>query len=192
MIKKILIVIVFLLCLISIDNAQTYKKTELGVKIVIDSFEIEIRFYSPSIVRILKSPVSKEFIKESLSVIKSPQKTEFDVKQERDELLLESKTLQVNINLKSGKIIFTTPKKEILLQEKEHSAEFTDFNDAGINTFSIAQSYLLDYDEAIYGLGFQQQGKMIQRNVKLNMIQGNTDTYIPFFSVDKRIWTFLG
>ncbi len=181
MIKKILIVIVFLLCLISIDNAQTYKKTELGVKIVIDSFEIEIRFYSPSIVRILKSPVSKEFIKESLSVIKSPQKTEFDVKQERDELLLESKTLQVNINLKSGKIIFTTPKKEILLQEKEHSAEFTDFNDAGINTFSIAQSYLLDYDEAIYGLGFQQQGKMIQRNVKLNMIQGNTDTYIPFF-----------
>lgn len=67
------------------------------------------------------------------------------------------------------------------IRSKEHSAEFTDFNDAGINTFSIAQSYLLDYDEAIYGLGFQQQGKMIQRNVKLNMIQGNTDTYIPFF-----------
>ncbi|MEQ1798397.1 MAG: TIM-barrel domain-containing protein, partial [Lacibacter sp.] len=41
--------------------------------------------------------------------------------------------------------------------------------------------YVLDKEEAIYGLGQQQQGKMVQRNLKLNMVQGNTDDYIPFF-----------
>jgi len=39
----------------------------------------------------------------------------------------------------------------------------------------------LDKDEAIYGLGQQQQGKMVQRNLRLRMVQGNTDDYIPFF-----------
>jgi len=44
---------------------------------------------------------------------------------------------------------------------------------------------VLDKDEAIYGLGQQQQGKMVQRNIKLNMVQGNTDDYIPFFLSNK-------
>ena len=43
------------------------------------------------------------------------------------------------------------------------------------------QAFVLDKDEAIYGLGQQQQGKMVQRNLKLNMVQGNTDDYVPFF-----------
>ena len=45
----------------------------------------------------------------------------------------------------------------------------------------FTQAYTLDKDEAIYGLGQQQRGKMSQRNVTLNMVQGNTDDYIPFF-----------
>ncbi|MFN8134435.1 MAG: hypothetical protein U0Z17_04115 [Bacteroidales bacterium] len=33
----------------------------------------------------------------------------------------------------------------------------------------------------MYGLGQQQEGKMSKRNLKLTMVQGNTDDYIPFF-----------
>ena len=42
----------------------------------------------------------------------------------------------------------------------------------------------------IYGLGQQQQGKMSQRDVKLTMIQGNTDDYIPFFQSVKGYGVF--
>ena len=52
---------------------------------------MEIQFYSPSIVRILKWPEGKTFTKESFSVIKVPQKTAFTVKQEGDELSLKVK-----------------------------------------------------------------------------------------------------
>ena len=161
--------------------AQSYQKTELGIKSVINSVGVEVQFYNPSMVRILKWPEGKIFKKESLSVIKTPEKTNVRINQTGDEISLKSDKLQVVLNFKTGKISFVTPKGESLLGEKEKGVLFTDFNDAGTNTYTVFQSFLLDKDEAIYGLGEQQQGKMVQRNVKFNMIQGNTDDYIPFF-----------
>jgi alpha-D-xyloside xylohydrolase len=162
-------------------NAQSYMKTELGIKSTIEAIDVEIQFYNPSTVRVLKSPEGKTFEKNSLSVISIPQKTDFSIKQAGDELSLKSENVHVNLNLKNGNISFSTLTGEPLLSEKESVAAFTDFNDAGIQTFSVYQSFVLDKDEAIYGLGQQQQGKMIQRNLKLHMVQGNTDDYIPFF-----------
>jgi len=161
--------------------SQSYQKTDMGLKTVINSVGIEIQFYSPSMVRILKWPQSKSFTKESLSVIKAPQKTSFKIKQEGDKLFLKSKSLSVILNIKNGRISFTTSSGVQLLSEKDPGVVFTDFNDAGVKTYSVLQSFILDKDEAIYGLGQQQNGKMIQRNLKLNMIEGNTDDYIPFF-----------
>ena len=165
--------------------AQSYQKTELGIKSVINSIGVEVQFYSPTTVRITKWPEGKTYTKESLSVVKTPQKTVFSVKQQGDELSLKSENLKVNLNLKNGKISFTSPSGVKLLSEKESGVKFTDFVDAGSKTYTVSQSYLLDKDEAIYGLGQQQQGKMIQRNLKLNMVQGNTDDYIPFFLSNK-------
>ena len=65
---------------------------------------------------------------------------------------------------------------------KKSSENFIPFNDADEDNYTIKQLFQLDKDEAIYGLGIQQEGKMVQRNLKLNMIQGNTDDYIPFFN----------
>jgi len=179
--KRLFTLLFFVITIASNSNAQSYQKTELGIKSVINSVGVEIQFHNPSIVRVLKWPEGKSFKKESLSVIKTPQKTSFRIKQSGDELSLKSDILQVVLNLKNGKISYLTLKGEALLSEKERGVLFTDFNDAGVKTYSVFQSFLLDKDEAIYGLGEQQQGKMVQRNVKLNMIQGNTDDYIPFF-----------
>jgi len=179
--KRIYASLVLVFVIFTGIKAQSYQKTEFGIKAEINSVLIEIQFYGPSTIRILKSPINKTFIKESLSVIKTPQKTAFIVKQQGDELSLNSGKLKLNLNLKSGKISYLTNTDEPLLNEKESGVVFTDFNDAGNQTYSVQQSFVLDKDEAIYGLGQQQQGKMVQRNLKLNMIQGNTDDYIPFF-----------
>src|SRR5690606_4075910 len=128
-----------------------------------------------------KWPEGTTFTKESLSVIHTPQKTAFNVKQHGDELSINSEKLKLNLNLKNGKISFSTPKGNNLLSEKESGIKFTDFDDTGVKTFTVSQSFILDKDEAIYGLGQQQQSKMVQRNLKLNMVQGNTDDYVPFF-----------
>ena len=103
---------------------------------------------------------------------------------------MKSESLQVDLNLKDGKISFSTLTGEPLLGEKDSGTAFTDFNDAGVKTFSVTQSFILDKDEAIYGLGQQQQGKMEQRNDTLHMIEGNTDDYIPFFQSVKGYGVF--
>jgi len=165
--------------------SQTYQKTDFGIRSVINSITVEIQFYSPSTIRILKWPEGKSFSKESLSVIQKPQKTEYTIVQKGDLLSLKSKSVVVLLNLKNGKIIFKSLTGETLLNEQESGTSFTAFNDAGNKTYNTYQSFVLDKEEAIYGLGQQQKGKMVQRNIKLNMVQGNTDDYVPFFLSDK-------
>lgn len=162
-------------------KAQTYKQNAKGVEVTTQTLLVKVEFYSPEIVRIVKSPIGKAYTKESLSVIKTPQKTAFSVVKNADEITLKSQKLVVSISLKSGDVSFLNAKGVKLLSEKNKSASFVPFDDAGNKTFTIQQAFLLDKDEAIYGLGQQQQGKMVQRNLTLNMVQGNTDDYIPFF-----------
>jgi alpha-D-xyloside xylohydrolase len=179
--KKQLFLSTFIFCIMFLTvNAQSYQKTDLGIKTAINSIGIEIQFYGPSTVRILKWPESKTFKKESLSVIKTPEKTDITIRRTRNILSMKSSNMFVTLDLKSGKISFASLSSQ-LMSEKEGGVSFTDFDDAGVKTYTVYQAYKLDKDEAIYGLGEQQQGKMVQRNIKLNMIQGNTDDYIPFF-----------
>jgi alpha-D-xyloside xylohydrolase len=161
--------------------SQSYEKTELGVSAQIQSLDIEIQFYGPAIVRVVKSPEGEGFEKESFSVVKSPEKTGFSLKQNGDALLLKSKSLEVSLNLQSGKVTFSDPEGQLLLTEKEAGATFTDFDDAGVKTYTVRQSYLLDQDETIYGLGILQNGKMSQRNQEVYMVQNNTWDFVTFF-----------
>jgi len=172
----------FFCSMVIIGHAQNYETTAFGAKAIIEGVEVELKFYGPSTVRVIKHPVGKDFTKESLAVIQTPQKTDIKITRQGDVLWLVSQKLQASLNLKSGKIDFKG-EKQLLLSEKE--AAFTDFNDAGTKTYTVSQSFQLDEEEPIYGLGIQQQGKMSQRNVKLNMIQGNLDDYIPFFQSAK-------
>ena len=165
-------------------RAQSFTKTDSGIKTTVNSVGIEIQFYAPSIVRVVKWPEGTSFTKESLSVIKSPRKTAFRIARTGKTVSLKSESMTVNLDLNTGKISFMAS-NYLLLNEKEGGSSFTDFNDAGVKTYSVYQAFILDKDEAVYGLGQQQQGKMIQRNIKLNMVQGNTDDYIPFFLSSK-------
>lgn len=182
--RNTLIIIFQLLILLNFfvfdSKTQTFQKTNCGLKLKVDNINIEIQFYSYSIVRIIKWPYNFSFKKESLSVIAEPSyNTDYIIRKDLNNLFVITKDLKISISLNDGRIFFYTKDEKLLLREKDFL--FTEFNDIGKKTYSVTQSFLLDKNEAIYGLGQQQMGKMIQRNIKLKMIQGNTDDYIPFF-----------
>ena len=77
--KKI-IVALSLILLYTSGFAQSYKKTDYGASAQINSMDIEVQSYGPSIVRVVKTPVGKRVEKESVSVIKSPEKESFTTK----------------------------------------------------------------------------------------------------------------
>ena len=173
--------VLFIVFTTGFSQAESYQKTDSGIKTVINGIGIEIQFYSSYTVRILKWPNGKDFIKKSLSVVKTPEKVDYIATQDDSELLLESQGLLVSLNLEDGQLSFRTPEDKLLLSEKVSGTKFIDFNDAGNQTYSISQSYVLAKDEPIYGLGILQKGKMSLRDISVHMVQGNTEDFVPFF-----------
>jgi len=172
-------------------QAQSYQRTAAGLKSSVNGIAIEVQFYSPEIVRVLKVPENNVFTKESLSVIKKPQPIQISLNQHGDIVTMKTNRLTVGLNLKSGEITYTTTAGKALLSEKQNAAMFTPFNDAGSNTYSVSQAFVLDEDEPIYGLGQHQRGNLSQRNQQYNnMVQGNTEDVVPMFQSVKGYGVF--
>lgn len=178
--KNILFFLCFTLPFINSD-AQSYEKTSLGIKTSVKGNDIEVQFYTSSIVRIVKSPEGQAFTKQSLSVIATPKQVAIQVNQKGDYVFLQSDKINVSVNLNSGELLFAGKDGKKMLQEKPEGVKFIPFNDAGSNTFNVQQSFMLDADEAIYGLGILQNGKMSQRNQEVRMVQNNTWDFVTFF-----------
>ncbi|WP_034669281.1 glycoside hydrolase family 31 protein [Chryseobacterium populi] len=160
-------------------NAQSYKKTDSGVGFSADKMNVEVKFYGPHTIRIIKYPEGKSFVKNSLSVIKQEQKIKFSVTENKDILLLKTNDLQLFINMKNGEIAYNTLSGKELL--KETGSDFKPFNDAGNPAYSVTQSFQLEKEEPIYGLGILQNGRLSQRNQDIRMVQNNTWDFVPFF-----------
>jgi alpha-D-xyloside xylohydrolase len=183
--NRVFVLLFIILAFITHGSAQSYLKTDIGIKTSINNTDYEIQFFSPSIVRVIKWPEESCFTKKSLSVIKKPQRTEFNINLAGKNLILKSDELVVILNMNNGTVSFETPTGQQLLNEKEASTEFTKFNDAGNKTYSVSQSFALEKDEAIYGLGILQNGKMVQRDLEIYMVQNNTQDFVPFFQSTK-------
>ena len=118
--------------------------------------DVKIEFITPSIVHVVKGQPTK-----TLVVTAKPQ----------DNLQLtisksqwKSSELTVKQDAK-GNLTFLTAKGKVLLKEKECDAK------------EARQTFTLDKDEAIYGLGTIQNGKMNRRGEKKRMEQSNLEDF---------------
>jgi alpha-D-xyloside xylohydrolase len=172
---------VILTLFLSKSFGQSKSSTPTGIKSEILDTTIEIEFVSPTIVRVLKYPKKTDFSKTSLSVIKKPEKVKLKVKENENFYILSSSQLVVRIAREDATVSFHDLKNMPLFTEKKKGFDFSEINDAGEKTFKVSQSFQLDDEEAIYGLGILQTRKMSQRNQKIVMVQNNTQDFVPFF-----------
>jgi alpha-D-xyloside xylohydrolase len=174
-----------------LGHSQSYQPTQLGIKAETGSLSIEIQFYSPEIVRVIKTPKGQDFVKESLSVIKKPEKVSFRLLKDENKLRLVSTAVTVSIDLANGKVSYLSADGKKLLEEGRDGASFTPIDDAGNKSLSVYQAFRLADNEPIYGLGQHQGGDLNQRNHRYNnMTQGNTDDVVPFFQSVKGYGVF--
>jgi len=174
--------LIFLLALpIASTFAQSFQKTKTGIKTVANGNEIEVQFYTPTMVRVIKVPSGKTFVKESLSVILSPSKTALTTKQNNKSVELKSDKITVAVDLGTGSVSFSSASGKSLLKETVNGTKLTPFNDAGSSTYNVHQSFSLDKGEPIYGLGQHQKGDLNQRNQKYHLEQGNVEDAVTFF-----------
>ena len=173
--------IAFTFTSLAFNNDPNYEKTKLGIKLSLENANLEIQFYTSSMVRVIKTPKNSSYEKKSLSVVLEPKKTSFKIEEKKNELLLRSEKLEIAINTETGNIRYNSPDHSLLLKEKTGDPLFTPFKDVDQDTYTVSQSFNLDPKETIYGLGILQNGKMSQRNLEVKMIQANREDYIPFF-----------
>ncbi|MHB8207712.1 hypothetical protein [Mucilaginibacter sp.] len=69
-ISKSVRILILLLLICSCGWAQRYKQITNGVKAAVDKIDITIQFYSPDLVRILKSPAGISFEKKAFPLLK--------------------------------------------------------------------------------------------------------------------------
>ena len=161
-------------------TAQNVQRTSQGIKYAAQGMNVSVEFYSPSIVRVYKTPGETASDKESLVVIKAPEQTPVSFGENGKNVTLSSQMIQVEVNPETGGIYFFDKLGQRLLTDKDYGTQFTPFNDAGVPSYNVRQAFLLDKDEVIYGLGQQQTGKVNQRNQKLFLRNQNMSICIPF------------
>ena len=166
-------------------EAQTFRQTKQGITGTTQGMDIEIQFISPEIVRVVKAPEGRSFTKKSLSVVKSPESMSVTAEKKGETVSMKSNAVRVDFNVETGRISFFDKQGKALFTEKDYGAQFTPFNDAGNQTFSVRQAFLLDKDEAIYGLGQQQVDDLNQRNHKYFMRQRALHASVPIIQSTK-------
>lgn len=141
------------------------------VEFTTKSCDIKVEFYTPSIVRIVKVPTGHTFNKKSLVVIANP----LDVAITRNGNKITSDSLSITVD-KLGRITFKNKKGKLLLKEKNSNFVLrTDGADKG--AYKVSQTFSLEKDEPVYGLGTIQNGILNRRNTHKLMEQSNLEDF---------------
>ena len=182
------ITIIALCLLTSWVCAQDYQRTASGIKASVadKQTDIEIQWFTPNTLRILKTPQGKVPEKKSLSVIAQPKASNIKVTTPGNGLIvMKSTSLAVTLDTRTGIITYTKPDGTTLLKEQENFKAFTAVSDAGRPTYTVYQGFTTDKEEGLYGLGQLQNGKMMQRDMTKHLVQGNVEDVSPFFQSTK-------
>ncbi len=117
--------------------------------------DVTVEFFSPTIVHVVKGTPTK-----TLVVTAKPN----DAGWQKGKGVWQSGKLTVKQDAQ-GRLTFLTAKGKVLLREKD------------CDVAEARQTFLLDKDEAIYGLGTIQNGKMNRRGEKKRMEQSNLEDF---------------
>ena len=124
--------------------------------------DVKVEFFTPSIVHIVKGQPTK-----SLVITAKPE----DVEVARQGNVWKSSELMVKLDPTTKCFSFFTAKGRVLLREKGWGIQQNG------NESKVSQTFLLDKDEAVYGLGTIQNGKMNRRGEHKRMEQSNLEDF---------------
>jgi len=151
----------------------------------IGDVKVSIQFYSPSIVRIVKYPASDACPqKKSYSVIMKREAVRVTGNESNGCLTLASSQMRVSLDLKTGRVNYSTAEGKPLMQESRFAFERRQ-GDKDAGKYKLSQTWQIAKDENIFGLGQLRDTLMVQRNRHADIWNGNTYTSIPYITSER-------
>lgn len=140
-----------------------------------------VEFYTPNTVRIVKDN-GTNVEKKSLVVIAQPEKVKVSQSKKGTATVYKSSALTVTVD--NGKVTFADNKGNILTREGDYA--FTPITKGpDTDAFRVKQTFSVEADEGIYGVGLLQNGKMSQRGERRRMEQSNLEDFAHFYQTIK-------
>ena len=167
----------------------SFSKTSDGVIIYPDESlagntrAIRLQVISDNIIRVLASP-QKEFpaLKSLVTVRRNSQTPEWNLVpgQDKENITLKTKLITAIANISTGNVLFYDAAGKLILGEKKMGRQFQETVFEGERTWSINQLFDTAPDDAWYGLGQHQDGKMNYKGYQVFLWQDNTEVAVPF------------
>ena len=170
---KRLLTLLCLLASVALVMAETTNEVEVKANGVVT----RVSFYTPEIVRVVKCPSETITQKRNSLVVTLAPQTDIDisVKEAASKVVMSSEKLSVMIDKRTGQLQFMSKGKNLLKEKSSAFEQRTKGLDAG--AYRVTQSFVLDKDEAIYGLGTIQDGKLNRRGIHQRMEQSNLEDF---------------
>ncbi len=161
--------------------AQTFEKTDQSIQFSSQGMNVRVEFYTPALVRVYKTIQGEDFTSQSLVVNQSKQAVKVDVTSDNGFVNLASEKLKITVNTETGSIRFLKSTGENLLFNIDYGTNFSVVPAGNTSTYKVRSEFLLEKDEAIYGLGQILDNKLNRRDSKHHLQNENMHTTSPYF-----------
>lgn len=141
----------------------------------------EVTFFTPRTVRVVKqAPDTSKETGLSLVVNAKPEAVKVTTRTEGDVTTYTTSQMTVRVDKAAHTVTFLDTKGNVLMKEGGYRfSAIPEGPDKG--RYKVAQTFAIEEDEPIYGLGLLQNEKMSQRGEKRLMIQSNLEDYAHFW-----------
>jgi len=143
------------------------EKQAHGALVRFDNEVLRLEIWSDRAVRITRAPGKEIPSISSLSVISGPAAVPFETRETPGEIVLSTTALRARVDKTTGVVSFSDPAGKTILEE------------TGPRESTVGNSFALDPDEQIYGLGQHQDGYMSYRGTTVHLQQKNMEIGIP-------------
>lgn len=161
-------------------NAATISPLALAVVIMTAraySQNVDVTFFRDDVVRIVKTPDGGKGPRGSFVVTAKPDDVKVEVSGNGEDRTYTTEKLKVIVS--GGKVRFETASGKTLLAEEGMVYGKRPADDPDSDAYSLKQSWRLEKDEFVYGLGIWQDLEIMRNNRERKMIQQNVDDYVP-------------
>jgi alpha-D-xyloside xylohydrolase len=155
------------------------KKLTRGALVRFDSGALRLEVWSDRVIRVTWAPGAELPETRSLSVISSPSPAPFQLHETADAILLETHAIRARADRKTGRVAFYDLNGKVLLEEAGGGRAFAPSPVREVGGTSVQNTFVLQPDEEIYGLGQHQDGLMSYRGSSVHLQQQNMSIGIP-------------
>lgn len=166
--------------------AKNWQQTADGAVVELADGEfkrVRLQVIDDDIIRVTATPqTSFANLPDNLMVIAEPQETKFSVAQHNGSLVIKTEEISAEVSLANGTVQFKDAQGEVLLAETERGLAPVqgDPGPVDADSYGIRQQFQPLPDEAFYGLGQQQDGRVDYAGENIELTTYNLEITIPY------------